>query len=148
MKTTEEKKLYPLGDTDYAVAPGETLRELLEEQGLSQRDLARRTGLSPKHVNRLLRGLVPLSADVAVRLERVTGTPAMFWNRLEANYLSDLERIRARRDLPTDTMRLRDLPITAGPLPAPWLLCRVLRSGGPVARGLSRGHGMQEILRD
>jgi HTH-type transcriptional regulator / antitoxin HigA len=104
MTTTEEKKLYPLGDTDYAVAPGETLRELLEEQGLSQRDLARRTGLSPKHVNRLLQGLVPLSADAAVRLERVTGTPARFWHRLEANYRSDLERIRARRDLPADAM--------------------------------------------
>lgn len=48
MPTTGEKKLYPLGDTDYAVPPGETLRELLEEQGLSQRDLARRAGLSPK----------------------------------------------------------------------------------------------------
>jgi HTH-type transcriptional regulator/antitoxin HigA len=74
MTTAEEKKLYPLGDTDYAVAPGETLQELLEEQGLSQRDLARRAGVSPKHVNRLLQGLVPLSADVAVRLERVTET--------------------------------------------------------------------------
>jgi HTH-type transcriptional regulator/antitoxin HigA len=96
MTTTGEKKLYPLGDTDYAVAPGETLRELLEERDLSQRDLARRTGLSPKHVNRLLRGLVPLRVDVAVRLERVTGTPARFWNGLEATYRSDLERIRAK----------------------------------------------------
>ena len=95
MPTAEEKKLYPLGDTDYAVAPGETLRELLEEEGLSPRDLARRAGLSPKHVNKLLQGLVPLSADVAVRLERVTGTPARRWNALEAGYRSDLARIRA-----------------------------------------------------
>jgi hypothetical protein len=50
-----------------------TLRELLEESGLSQRDLARRTSLSPKHVNRLLQGVVPLSADIAQRLELVTG---------------------------------------------------------------------------
>jgi HTH-type transcriptional regulator/antitoxin HigA len=112
MTATGEKKLYPLGDTDYAVAPGETLRELLEEQGLSQRDLARRTGLTPKHVNRLLQGLVPLSADVAVRLERVTGTPARLWNGLEATYRSDLERIRAKRDLSADVMWLRDFPIT------------------------------------
>jgi HTH-type transcriptional regulator / antitoxin HigA len=104
MTTTEEKELFPLGDTDYAVAPGETLRELLEERGLSQRDLAQRAGLSPKRVNRLLQGLVPLSADVAVRLERVTGTPARFWNRLEATYRSDLERIRAKRDQSADPM--------------------------------------------
>lgn len=109
--TTEEKRLYPLGDTDWAVAPGETLQELLEERGMSQRELARRTGLSPKHVNKLLHGLVPLSADVAVRLERVTGTPARLWNALEAGYRSDLARIQSKRDLAADLTWLRDFPI-------------------------------------
>jgi HTH-type transcriptional regulator / antitoxin HigA len=112
MTTAGEQKLYPLGDTDYAVAPGETLQELLEERGMSQRELARRTGLSPKHVNKLLHGLVPLSVDVAVRLERVLGAPALFWNRLEANYRSDLERIRSKRDLAADVMWLRDFPVS------------------------------------
>jgi HTH-type transcriptional regulator/antitoxin HigA len=111
MTTTGEKKLYPLGDTDWAVPPGETLLELLEERGMSQRDLARRTGLSPKHVNKLLHGLVPLSADVAVRLERVTGLPANFWNRREANYRSDLERIRSKRDLSAAVAWLQDFPV-------------------------------------
>ncbi|HEY5989467.1 MAG TPA: helix-turn-helix domain-containing protein [Streptosporangiaceae bacterium] len=110
------------GDTDYAVPPGETLRELHEEQGLTQRDLARRADLSPKHVNRLLQGLVPLSADVAQRLERVTSTLAQIWNRLEANYRSDLERQRTQRDLAEYGAWLRDLPVRAlvqrGILPA------------------------------
>jgi HTH-type transcriptional regulator / antitoxin HigA len=109
---TGEETSYPLGDTDYAVPPGETLRELLEEQGLSQRDLARRVDLSPKHVNKLLQGLVPLSSDVAMRLERVTGTPARIWNRLEADYRSDLERIRSQRELAVDVMWMADLPVT------------------------------------
>ena len=111
MSTAGEKELYPLGETDYAVPPGETLQELLEERGMSQRDLARRAGLSPKHVNKLLHGLVPLSADVAVRLERVTGTPARFWNQREANYRSDLERIRSKQDLSADVMWARDFPV-------------------------------------
>jgi HTH-type transcriptional regulator/antitoxin HigA len=79
---------------------------------MSQRDLARRAGLSPKHVNRLLHGLVPLSPDVAVRLERVIGTPARIWNRLEANYRSDLERIQSKRDLAADVMWVRDFPVS------------------------------------
>ena len=111
MTTTGEKKLYPLGETDFAVPPGETLRELLEERGVSQRDLARRADLSAKHVNKLLQGLVPLSADVAMRLERVTGTPARIWNRLEADYRSDLERIQSHRELSVDVMWLRDFPV-------------------------------------
>jgi HTH-type transcriptional regulator/antitoxin HigA len=106
-------KLYPLGDTDYAIPPGETLRELLDEKGLTQRELARRADLSPKHVNRLLHGLVPLSADVAERLERVTGTHARIWNRLEANYQSDLQRLRTRRDLAEYAPWLVDMPVKA-----------------------------------
>src|ERR1039457_5058329 len=105
----ESAKLYPLGDTDYAIPPGETLRELLDEKGLTQRELARRADLSPKRVNRLLHGLLPLSADVAERLERVTGTPARLWNRLEANYQSDLPRLRDQRDLAADGSWLADL---------------------------------------
>ena len=118
-QTTET---YALGDTDYAIPPGETLRELLEEQGLTQRDLARRAGLSPKHVNRLLQGVVPLSAEVAQRLEHVTGTPARLWNRLEANYRSDLERLRNQRSLADCAPWLAEMPLTAlinrGVLPA------------------------------
>lgn len=108
---TEEQKLYSLGETDYAVPPGETLQELLDEKGISQREFARRADLSPKHVNKLLQGLVPLSADVAMRLERVTGTPARIWNRLEADYRSDLERIRAKRELSGDVMWADDFPV-------------------------------------
>jgi HTH-type transcriptional regulator / antitoxin HigA len=109
--TMAGETLYSLGDTDYALPPGETLRELLEEQGLTQRDLARRADLSPKHVNKLLQGLVPLSADVAVRLERVTGTPARIWNRLEADYRTDLERIRAQREMAVDVMWAVNFPV-------------------------------------
>src|SRR5258707_15254225 len=108
---TGKQQLYPLGDTDYGVPPGETLRELLEEKGISQRDLARRADLSPKHVNKLLQGLVPLSADVAKRLERVTGTPDRIWNRLEADYRSALERIRSRAGLSADVRWADDFPV-------------------------------------
>jgi len=108
---TGETQVYPLGDTDYAVPPGETLRELLDEKGISQRELARRADLSPKHVNKLLQGLVPLSADVAMRLERVTGTPARIWNRLEADYRSDQERIRSKQELSGDVMWVDDFPV-------------------------------------
>src|ERR1700677_776879 len=41
---------------DYAIAPGETLRDLLAEERLSQADLAARAGLSAKHVNQILQG--------------------------------------------------------------------------------------------
>lgn len=71
---------------DYASAPGESLRETLDSLGMSQADLARRSGLSPKHINQIIQGVASLSTDTALAFERVTGTPAAFWSNLEANY--------------------------------------------------------------
>ncbi len=110
---TRGDDLYRLGEADYATSPGETLQDLMEEQGLTQRDLARRADLSPKHVNQLLHGLVSLSPAVAQRLELVTGMPARMWNQLEALYQSDLQRIQARRTLSEYSTWLDDMPVKA-----------------------------------
>lgn len=108
---TRGDNLYQLRETDYATPPGETLQDLMEEQGLTQRDLARRADLSPKHVNQLLHGLVSLSPAVAQRLELVTGMPARMWNQLEALYQSDLQRIQARRNLADYSAWLDAMPV-------------------------------------
>jgi len=71
---------------DYALPPGGTLVEVLSERGMSQAELARRAGLSAKHVNQIVLGTAALSAETALRLERVTGVPASVWTELEADY--------------------------------------------------------------
>ncbi|XVQ84651.1 helix-turn-helix domain-containing protein [Microbispora siamensis] len=109
-KTT--RTLYAAGDLDYAVPPGETLREILEEKGMTQRELAERVGLSPKHVNQLIHGLVRLTPEVAESLERVIGTPARIWNRLEADYQSTRARLRSARDLEQHVGWLKELPVS------------------------------------
>jgi HTH-type transcriptional regulator/antitoxin HigA len=108
---TRDDDLYQLRETDYATSPGETLQDLMEEQGLTQRELARRADLSPKHVNQLLHGLVSLSPAVAQRLELVTGMPARMWNQLEALYQSDLQRIQERRNLAEYSTWLDAMPV-------------------------------------
>lgn len=80
---------------DWTVHPGETLAETLEQLGMSQREFARRTELTPKHVNRIIRGHSGYTADVAVRFERVTGIPARFWLALLAQHRTFLARNRA-----------------------------------------------------
>ena len=81
---------------DYAIPPGETLRETLESTGMTQADLARRTSLSAKHINQIVQGVAPISPDTALALERVLGVPARFWLALEANYQSRQTRLRER----------------------------------------------------
>lgn len=69
-----------------AIPPGETLEELLKDRSMTQADLAKRTDMTPKHINEVIAGKASISSDMALRLESVLGIPASFWNNLEANY--------------------------------------------------------------
>ena len=68
------------------VPPGSTLFEYLEFNGWSQRDLARRTGLTPKTISEICNGKAPISPLTALALEKVFQRPAHFWLNLQARY--------------------------------------------------------------
>ncbi len=77
---------------DVPVAPGETIREILDDRAISQVDFATRLGRSEKFVSQLVNGKAPLTYETAIELERVLGVPAAFWNRSEATYRGLLAR--------------------------------------------------------
>ncbi|MFD3456991.1 ImmA/IrrE family metallo-endopeptidase [Streptomyces sp. NPDC058691] len=79
--------------------PGETLKDTLDALGIPQADLARRTGLSTKHINQVIKGTAPLSPDTALLLERTTGVPATLWNSLEAAFRTQQAREEESRTL-------------------------------------------------
>lgn len=93
-----------------AIPPGATIREQLEDRGMSQKEFASRIGMSEKHVSRLINGEVQLTADVAYRLETVLGLPAGFWNNLEAVYREKLIKAEAENALDTDKELARKFP--------------------------------------
>jgi addiction module HigA family antidote len=93
--------------------PGEILAEALEERGITNSELARRTGLSEKHVSQLVNARVPLSMDVALQLERVLGIPARFWNSLEFNYRAEQKREEQRADMEGFADWMRGFPFPA-----------------------------------
>ena len=101
-------------EPDYAVAPGETLSETLESLGMSQRDLALRTGMSAKTINEIVKGKAPITPDTSVLLERVTGVPSRMWNNLEANFREQLAKIADRRRLQKYLEWLRSTPSREG----------------------------------
>lgn len=62
------------------VTVGEMLMlEFLEPMGITQTDLAEKTGLPRKHVNELCRARRAITADTALILSRVFGNSAEFW---------------------------------------------------------------------
>jgi HTH-type transcriptional regulator/antitoxin HigA len=70
----------------YVSPPGETLREVLEEMGISQADLAIHMGRPKKTINEIIKGEAAITADTAIQLERVLGIPAGFWNNRQGHY--------------------------------------------------------------
>jgi len=62
------------------ITAGEILvEEFMEPLGLTQSELAERTGLPRKHVNELCRNRRALTADTALILSRVFGNSPEFW---------------------------------------------------------------------
>lgn len=81
---------------NWAVAPGETLQEWMNENNMGQDELSELTGIHPDDLSHVLRGSAAISEDIAGRLERRTGIRAQFWLNLQRGYEEALEWKRAR----------------------------------------------------
>jgi len=73
---------------DHSVAPGEVLAYELELRGMTRTELARRTGLTEKHIISILKGkgTAIITPATAIKLERALGMPVDYWLNLEANF--------------------------------------------------------------
>ena len=96
---------------DYVVAPGATLKESIDAKGISQIQLAQRTGLTEKTISHIINGIAPISYDTAEKLELVTGVPAKFWNRRELGYREALSRRKELAALAENEAWLREIPL-------------------------------------
>lgn len=83
-------------EPNYAITPGETLKETIESLNMTQKELAIRTGLTEQTIIRIFKGEQPITYETANKLELVTGVPARFWNNLESNYREQLAKIEEK----------------------------------------------------
>jgi HTH-type transcriptional regulator/antitoxin HigA len=111
-KTKSRADSFPGGvhTPDYAVPPGATISEALEERGMNQRDLAARLGVQEPVVSDLIRGKRPITPETARGLELVLGIPMAFWLRAEARFREHRARIE-------ETQRYQEWAPWAGGFP-------------------------------
>lgn len=86
---------------DYGIVPGEALVDLLGSLGMSQAELARRSGLSVKHINQVCQGLAPITPETAVLINRATGIDARILLRMESE-------AQAERGFQAESVRLAE----------------------------------------
>ena len=96
--------------TYIATPPGATIKELLDDRGMSQREFSVRMDTSEKHISRLINGEVRLTPNMAMRLEMVLGVPSRFWSNLEGIYREKLEKIQEENEMEEDLKLLKNFP--------------------------------------
>ena len=92
-----------------ATPPGATIKEQLNDRGMSQKEFAARMDMSEKHISKLINGEVQLTPETAIRLEMVLGVPAKFWNNLEAIYREKIIRAEAENAMDAEDIALEIL---------------------------------------
>ncbi|MDA8234671.1 MAG: HigA family addiction module antitoxin [Clostridia bacterium] len=95
----------------FAIPPGETVLETIEAIGMSQAELAARTGRPLKTINEIIKGKTAITPETALQFERVLGVSATFWNNLETNYREALATIEERNRLEKQVEWLRYFPL-------------------------------------
>lgn len=93
-----------------AIPPGETIKEQLQDRGLTQKEFAERMDMSEKHISKLINGEVQLTPETACRLEMVLGIPASFWNNLEAGYREDIIKANEENEMDNDIKLSQKIP--------------------------------------
>lgn len=76
----------------HAIHPGTYLAEEIEARGMTQAELAQRTGSPVQAISRVVRGREAISVSTALHLEQVLGTPARVWLNLQSMYEIALDR--------------------------------------------------------
>jgi len=97
--------------SDLAVPPGELLAEELEARGMTQRELAGRTGRPGQKISEIINGKKSITYDTALELEKVLGIPAHFWVNLEASYQLSKARLREKSQLEEQEHWLEFFPV-------------------------------------
>ena len=100
-------------EPDYLVRPGEMLASELEAHNMSQSELAKRTGLSEKHIVDILKGnnSVSITPHTAIKLQGVLGWSAEFWLNFEASYQATKARLAQDAQLVKDLSWLQRIPV-------------------------------------
>lgn len=66
--------------------PGEAIQNYIDSIGMTQAELADRMGLPKAEILDIIKSKIPMSMDIAFRLENALDIPATFWLRKESRY--------------------------------------------------------------
>lgn len=93
-----------------AIHPGKTVERSIEGLGMTQKQLAARTGLSEKHISQIVNGEASITAETALLFANAIGGTAAFWGNLDKGYRETLARIEQAKRLRSEEAMLSEFP--------------------------------------
>ena len=91
---------------DLLIHPGETIRDLIVERDIAQKELARRIGISEAFLSDVINGKKDISKGLAKGLEYAFGVSSSFWLNLQANYDAELLEVDEQETITEDEKKI------------------------------------------
>lgn len=80
-----------------ATHPGILIKDELDATPeLNQRTLAKELGVQPSFLNEIIKGKRPVTADIAILLEKILGISADYWMKFQSQYEIDKARVKQK----------------------------------------------------
>lgn len=119
---------------DFIVKPGETILEMLDEHAMTQKELAKRMGLTEKTVCEIIKGNSPITQKHAKSLENILELPYSFWINLQRNYDDALFNLHRTNELNSQIELAEKFPL------------ETLKMMGLIPKGRNKGIDLVEKL--
>jgi HTH-type transcriptional regulator/antitoxin HigA len=97
-------------EPDWLSAPGGTILDIIEERGLSSKELAELLSYSVERTERLLAGKDAITRDVATLLAKHLGGSEKFWLSREKLYRDEVARLQSSGNMNAGRAWLDELP--------------------------------------
>lgn len=92
-----------------AFHPGYYIKDYIDEQGITQEELAKRLQTTPKYVSDLVNGRINLTDEMVLKLSIVFGTSTAMWLNLNQKYIEKKLEIERRIQLDKECELVRQI---------------------------------------
>lgn len=92
-----------------AFHPGYYIKDYIDDQGITQEELAKRLQVTPKYVSDLVNGRINLTDEMVLKLSIVFGTSTAMWLNLNRKYIEKKLEIKKRMQLDEECDLIRQL---------------------------------------
>ena len=92
-----------------AFHPGYYVKDYIEDQGITQEELAKRLRTTPKYVSDLVNGRINLTDEMVLKLSIVFGTSTTMWLNLNQKYIEKKLEIEKRIQLDKECELVRQI---------------------------------------